>query len=96
MQSERVTFLTSADHKAALDAYAAANGQSVGNVVREATAHYIAQPPADEYEEALNLLLPELEAMLGKWNRQFDSMEAALDRAHEAVRESLRRVEATK
>ena len=41
MQTERVTFLTSPEHKAALDAFAAKRGESVGNVVREATARYM-------------------------------------------------------
>ena len=42
MQTERVTFLTTPDHKAALDAFAANSGMSVGRVVREATTRYIA------------------------------------------------------
>ena len=43
MQTERVTFLTTPDHKAALDAFAASNGKSVGHVVREATSRYIVE-----------------------------------------------------
>ena len=38
MQTERVTYLTTAEQKAALEAFAKARGESVGNVVREATA----------------------------------------------------------
>ena len=34
MQTERVTFLTTPDHKAALDAFAVGSGRSVGHVVR--------------------------------------------------------------
>ena len=56
MQTERVTFLTSREHKAALDAFAASNGQSVGNVVREATARYMAEPPQADDEDAVGLL----------------------------------------
>lgn len=98
MQTERVTFLTSRDHKAALDDFAAKQGKSVGNVVREATARYIAQPfNAEEADEAaLDLLIDELEAAIPKWNAKFDSMEASLDHAHEAVREALAKVEAVK
>ena len=98
MQTERVTFLTSRDHKAALDDFAARQGKSVGNVVREATARYIAQPldAADADEAALDLLIDELEAAIPKWNAKFDSMEASLDHAHTAVREALAKVEATK
>lgn len=98
MQTERVTFLTSRDHKAALDAYAASKGKSVGNVVREATARYITKgkDQEDEYEQALDLILPELEAMLPKWLAQFDSMEKSIDEARESIRKSLEAVEATK
>ena len=98
MQTERVTFLTSREHKRALDAFASKRGESVGSVVREATARYISQPPEemDEYEEALELLLPELERMIPKWNKQIDGMMDAMDRASAAVRKALAEVEATK
>ncbi len=98
MQTERVTFLTSPDHKAALDAFAAGRGESVGNVVREATARYIAQPPEADgsSEAALDFLLSELEQAIPKWNAKFDSMEASLDHAHEEVRKALASVAATK
>ena len=98
MQTERVTFLTSPDHKAALDAFAAGRGESVGNVVREATARYISQPPEADgsSEAALDFLLNELEQAIPKWNAKFDSMEASLDHAHEEVRKALASVAAVK
>jgi hypothetical protein len=98
IQTERVTYLTSAEHKAALEAFAKARGESVGNVVREATARYIAQPPeaSDEDEAVWDLLAEELEVAIPRWNAKFDSMEASLDRAHKAVRKALAEVEATK
>ncbi|MBW8785847.1 MAG: hypothetical protein JF593_14645 [Novosphingobium sp.] len=97
MQTERVTFLTSREHKAALDAFAAASGQSVANVVREATAQYMAQPPAATEEgKALDLLVDELGAAIPKWNASFDSMEASIARARRSIREALAAVEATK
>ena len=98
MQTERVTFLTSRDHKAALDAFAASRGESVGNVVREATARYISRPPEAEgsSEAALELLLEELEEAIPQWNAKFDSMEASLDHAHEEVRKALAAVDTTK
>jgi hypothetical protein len=98
MQTERVTFLTSRDHKAALDAFAANRGESVGSVVREATARYISQPPEakDSSEAALALLLDELEEAMPKWNAKFDSMEASLDHAHEEVLKALATVESTR
>lgn len=90
MQTERVTFLTSRDHKKALDAYAKRSGQSVGQVVREATASYMAQPrPRDDEQAALALLLDELETAIPRWNARFDSMEASLDHAHREVRKAL-------
>lgn len=97
MQTERVTFLTSRDHKAALDAFATRNGMSVGHVAREATSNYISKrnDEADEHERALELIVPELEAAMAKWNLRLDSMEASLDAAHEAVREALADVERT-
>lgn len=97
MQTERVTFLTSRDHKAALDAYARDSGQSVGHVLREASVSYIAQPKSrDEDEAALALLADELEAAVPKWNARFDSMEASIADARKAIHEALAVVEATK
>ena len=98
MQTERVTFLTSREHKEALDRFAASRGESVGSVVRDATSQYIAQPPEAKGDEdaALAILLKELEAAIPKWNAKFDSMEAALDHAHQEVRKALAAVEATK
>jgi hypothetical protein len=82
MQTERVTYLTSAEHKAALEAFAKSRGESVGNVVREATARYIAEPtiPADE-EEALKLLAAELEDAVPK-------MRASLERSIERLKKT--------
>ena len=81
MQTERVTFLTTPDHKAALDAFAARTGQSVGHVVREATSRYIAQPiDADAEEEALELLAQEL-------NEAAPRIQASLERISNNIRE---------
>lgn len=98
MQTERVTFLTSPEHKAALDAFAAESGQSVGNVVREATARYMAQPPEATSDEgrALDLLIDELERAIPRWNVRFDSMEASIARARKSIRDALAEVEATR
>lgn len=81
MQTERVTFLTSRDHKAALDAYAARTGKSVGHVVREATSRFIEQPAdADAEEEALKLLAREL-------NEAAPRIRASLERISTNIRE---------
>ena len=73
MQTERVTFLTTADHKAALDAFAANNKMSVGHVVREATSRYVAEGEMDE-DDRFKLLIDELQDAL-------PHMHEALDRA---------------
>lgn len=75
MQTERVTFLTTPDHKAALDAFARESGMSVGHVVREATSRYVAEGEVSE-EERFKLLIHELDEAL-------PAMHAALDRAIE-------------
>ena len=74
MQTERVTFLTTPDHKAALDAFAANSGMSVGRVVREATTRYIATPASRDEEAALALLAPEIEAAVDDMKISIQSM----------------------
>ena len=72
MQTERVTFLTTPDHKAALDAFATSNGRSVGHVLREASSLYIAPPRADADQEAeLAALTDELETALPEMRDDF-------------------------
>lgn len=78
MQTERVTFLTTPDHKAALDAFAASNNMSVGHVVREATTRYVGEGEMGE-DERFKLLIDELADAL-------PSMHAALDQAIEGQR----------
>jgi hypothetical protein len=79
MQTERVTFLTTPDHKAALDAFARESGMSVGHVVREATTRYVAEGELNE-EERFRLLIHELEEAL-------PAMHDALDHAIEGQRQ---------
>jgi hypothetical protein len=82
MHSERVTYLSTADQKAALEAFAAARGESVGSVLREAAARYMGEPqPTAEEEEALKLLVEEL-------NRAVPAMRASLQRSIERIRKS--------
>jgi glutathione S-transferase len=86
MQTERVTFLTTPDHKAALDAFAASSGRSVGHVVREATSRYIEQPAGrDRDEEALELALPEIEAAFAQMGATIETMRATIADACAAV-----------
>ena len=82
MQTERVTYLSTAEHKAQLEAFAAARGESVGSVLREAAARYIGEPqPTAEEEEALKLLVEEL-------NKAVPAMRASLQRSIDRVRKS--------
>jgi hypothetical protein len=84
MQTQRVTFLTTPDHKAALDAYAASTGQSVGNVVREATSKFISKP-ADEAEDemALKLLIDEINDAAPRILASMDRLSARMQKMHE-------------
>ena len=84
MQTERVTFLTSPDQKAKLDAYAALNGQSVGHVLREASLRYVAQGEADN-EDALALLIPEVEAAVADMKEAIRAMRDDIGRTCAAV-----------
>ena len=77
MQTERVTFLTSRDHKAALDAYARDTGMSVGHVVREATSTFISQPAIgrdNDKEAELAALTAELEQAVPQMREDFSAI----------------------
>ena len=79
MQTERVTFLTSPDHKAALDAFSRETGMSVGHVAREATSRFIAEPREGiEKEAELAVLTEELEIELPGMREDFDAMLSSL------------------
>ena len=88
MQTERVTFLTTIDQKAALDAFAAGKGMSVGHVVREATSRYIAEGEVAD-EELLELLVKELEDAIPHMQASLDSMERSIADARSSIREAL-------
>ena len=75
MQTERVTFLTTPDHKAALDSFAKDAGMSVGHVLREASTRYVAEGDMNE-DERFKLLVSEL-------NDALPHIHAALDQAIE-------------
>lgn len=89
MQTERVTFLTSREHKKALDAFASKRGESVGNVVREATARYIGQP-TDEEEAELAALVAQVNEAIPKMNASIDHMQEILQNSHREMDKLLR------
>lgn len=88
MQTERVTFLTSRDHKAELDAFAAGSGKSVGHVMREASSWYLAQEQADE-DEALTLVVDELERALPRMQEDLAAIRASIAEARAAIAQAL-------
>ena len=90
MQTERVTYLTSAEQKAALEAFAKARGESVGNVVREATSRYISDPVTNDEEEALKLLAQELNEAVPKMRASLERSIAKLEATHKEVDKLLR------
>jgi hypothetical protein len=85
MQTQRVTFLTSPEHKAALDAFASRRGESVGNVVREATVRYMAQLPDDEEAE--------LAALVSELASAVPAMRASLERSAQTIEDSIAEVD---
>ena len=90
MQTERVTFLTTPDHKAALDAFASSHGRSVGHVVREATASYMAPTRSDsEVERELELLLPQAEADIAEMIDDVAAMREMIAETRAAIAEVL-------
>lgn len=90
MQTERVTFLTTPDHKAALDAFARESGMSVGHVVREATSRFLAEGEMAE-EEALALLVRELNDAVPRMRADLQDAIASIDRSNRAVDAALKR-----
>ena len=91
MQTERVTFLTSRDNKAALDAFAARRGESVGNVLREAASRYIGQGEQDD-EAELAALVVEVNQAVPKMRASIDNMIETLDKSHRETDAFLREI----
>ncbi|RZL68976.1 MAG: hypothetical protein EOP66_18030 [Sphingomonas sp.] len=93
MQTERVTFLTTPADKAALDAFAASQGRSVGHVLREASMRYMSAASTtdsgSEDDEALDLVLPMLEEALTQMNDRIDRMHRSIDAACDAIDRAL-------
>ena len=91
MHSERITYLATADQKAALEAFAKERGESVGNVVREATARFIGQPTEEE-EAELAALVAEVYQALPKMNASIDRMIETLEKSHRETDAFLRKM----
>ncbi len=87
MHTERVTYLTNAEQKAALEAFAKGRGESVGSILREAAARYMSQPSEDTlaHEAELEALTTELEEAVPHMKASIDSMLADVAAARKAV-----------
>ncbi len=88
-QTERVTYLTTSEQKAALEAFARARGESVGNVVREATARYIDEI-SEEEEAELIALTQQVNEAVPQMVASMDRMIERMDRTHRVVDDLLR------
>ena len=84
MQTERVTFLTSPEGKAAIAARAAASGISVGEFIRRKVEDDAATPE----EEA------ELAALVEQVNEAFPKMKASLDSIGRTLKQSHAEIDA--
>ncbi|MFW2830211.1 hypothetical protein [Sphingomonas sp. ID0503] len=93
MRNARMTVLVTDQEKSAFEAVAATQGLSAGEFMRKAAAR-AARSDEQEYEEALKLIVPELEAMLPKWNAQIDSMRESIAEARKSIRKAIARADA--
>ena len=89
MHTERVTYLATAEQKAALEAFAKERGESVGSVLRDAAAQYMGQPTAEE-EAELAALTEQVNEAIPKMAAAFDRMIELLDQTHAKVDAMLR------
>ncbi|MGN6500360.1 MAG: hypothetical protein ACTHKM_09465 [Tsuneonella sp.] len=91
MHTERVTYLATADQKAALEAFAKERGESVGSVLREAAARYMGEPQATaEEEQALKLLVQQLEEAVPAMHASLDRSIARLKRTNAEIDRKMR------
>lgn len=86
MQSERITFLTTTEAKAALVARAARRGMSTGEYIRLAVENL---PEETAEEEELALIVSELVAAVPEMKA---SLERTTERLETAIRESDRKL----
>jgi hypothetical protein len=82
MRTARTTVLLTDAERAELDAFAMSRGESVSNVVRDATVRYMAQPPADGDQELLALLAKELNEAAPRISASLDRSSAILQELH--------------
>ena len=91
MQTERVTFLTTPDRKAALASRAAAQGISIGEYVRRKTDEEDELTPEQEAE--LAMLVAQVNEAIPKMEASLDDMILTIRRTREELRETLDRLD---
>ena len=91
MQTERVTYLTNVEQKAALEAFAKERGESVGSVLREAAARYISEPEAGEQPSAEEMA--ELSAIVQEVALAVPEMQASLRRSIKRIEDSQEKID---
>jgi hypothetical protein len=84
MRTARTTILLTDTERADLDAFASSRGESVSNVVRDATVRYIAQPTGDADEERmLKLLIDEINDAAPRILASMDRLSEKMQAMHE-------------
>ena len=91
MQSERVTFLTTPQVKAALTARAAARGVSVGEYIRRKVEDEDELTPEQEAE--LGALVAQVNEAVPKMNASIDAIVSTLRETSKSIRHSLQMME---
>ena len=86
MQTERVTFLTTPSHKAALTARAAARGVSLGQYIRQRIEDDDVTP---EDEAELAELVAQVNDAIPHMNASIDSMIETLQATSQSIRDTL-------
>jgi hypothetical protein len=83
MRNARVTFLTTADEKAALEARAASLGVSSGEYIRLAVDNFAGA--SAEQEAELTALLEQVSASIPRMQASLDRSSARLEELHEEM-----------
>jgi hypothetical protein len=85
MRTARTTVLLTDAERANLDAFATSRGESVSNVVRDATVQYMAQPrdESDDEEQMLKLLIDEINDATPRILASMDRLSAKMQAMHE-------------
>jgi hypothetical protein len=90
MQTERITFLTTPDGKAALASRAAARGVSVGEYIRRKVEEEDSDDFSAQDEAELAILVAQVNEAMPKMEASLDEMSQMLRATHQEVDRMLR------